>query len=258
MTPEYDKVSDLLAEVSPPQAQAICEAYLENFHRSLHETIHRCCTTDLVSVWSQAACLCLSLPPPDMLPPPHEDPLPWALKVHALEKALRSLSAGSETGQVAHAGALFSELVNLTNVQLEELITAYSHRTLGRSLPEEIAAVTGGPYQLLLLEMLRCRQDAAAKAAAVGNAVARAAAMKAERLAKEVQKLRLVLTSMDASLSEEERASHCVDFFVNRGIEMIREVEGGYALGFEHTLEHDLSNCFHGLFLDCVLRLLER
>jgi len=256
--PEYDLISDELSHVSPPQAAAICEAYVEMYNRTLHETIHRCCTTDLVAVWSQAACLCLSLMPPDMLPPPQEDPLPWAAKVHAIEAALRSLNTEREAGQ-AHAGTLFSALFGLSNVQLQEVITAHSHRTGGKDLAEEVAAVTGGPYQKLLLEMLECRQDAAISARVVaGNGAARAAALKAEKLAKEVQKLRLALTSTEASMTEETQAQLCVDFFVNREVDTVRSVEGGYALGFEHTLEHSLSGSFHGLFLDCVLQLLER
>jgi len=59
-------------------------------------------------------------------------------------------------------------------------------------------------------------------------------------------------------LSEAERASHCVDFFVNRTVDTIRAVEGDYALRFDHTLEHDLNSAFHGLFLECILALLER
>jgi len=263
MVPAYDKVSDLLADVSPAQAAAICDAYLQCYNRPLQATIYRCCTTDLVSVWSQAACLCLSLPPPDMLPPPHEDPLPWASKGHALEAALRGLNSRhdpSGTGSgAAQPGSLFRVFFGLSNVQLQELIAAHSHRTLGLNLPQEIVRVTGGPYQLLLLEMLKCRQDAPyAPSRAVGNGAARAAAVQAEKLSKEVQKLRRVLSSSEASLSEAGRARHCVDFFVNRRVETIRAAEGEYALRFEHTLEHDLNGTFHGLFLECILALLER
>ena len=255
--PEYDTISDELSSVSPTQAAAICEVYVDTFNRTLHETIHRCCTTDLVAVWSQAACLCLSLMPPDVHPHPHEDPLPWAAKVHAVEAALRSLTAEREAGQ-AHAGMIFSALFGLNNVQLQELTTAYSHRTGGKDIAEEVAAVTGGPYQKLLLEMLECRQDAISVKVVAGNGATRAAALRAEKLAKEVQRLRQALTSTEASMTEEKQAQLCVDFFVNREVDTVRSVKGDYALGFEHTLEHSLNGSFHGLFLDCVLQLLER
>ena len=58
--------------------------------------------------------------------------------------------------------------------------------------------------------------------------------------------------------SEAERAETCARFFVNRPAEMVRKVEEEYALGFEHTLEHDLGRQFHGVFLECLLRLLGR